>query len=78
MTYWRLIMSSFKSAALLSLFSGVSLADLQRAYRLAEVSPMKGPALADIAYAVRFSGPAQVAVGDYAAAANDTTEREAA
>lgn len=52
---------SLKSAAFLSLFSGVSLADLQRAASRRDPSRKVGsPSAEDVAYATRFAGPSQV------------------
>ena len=57
---------SLKSGALLSLFTGVSFTDLQRA--ATRPSPQaNAPTVADIAHATRFAGPSQVSV-----AVNDT------
>lgn len=68
-------MSSLKSGALLSLFTGVSFADLQKAAthndprRFAEY-----PAPVDLARAVRFSAPSQVAIAKLLAEATITGE----
>ena len=54
---------SLKSGALLSLFSGVSFTDLQRAAtrRMPDRNAVS-PTAAAVAYATRFAGPSQVSV----------------
>lgn len=55
---------SLKSAALFSLFSGVSFTDVQRAAtRHTPRSRGSSPTAEDIAHATRFAGPAQVSTG---------------
>jgi hypothetical protein len=55
------IMSSLKSGALLSLFSGFSFEGVQRVPQKRETCPFaKYPSPADVAYAARFSAPSQV------------------
>jgi hypothetical protein len=62
---------SLKSGVLFSLFSGVSFADLQRASTRSTPQRLAGsPSPADVAYATRFAGPAQVSTGA-PVAAND-------
>jgi hypothetical protein len=62
-------MSSLKSGALLSLFSGFSLDTIQRAAQKRETTSYdQYPSPLEIAYAARFSGPAQVSVTKVAAA----------
>lgn len=58
----REYLMSLKSGVLLSLFSGVSFADLQRSARsTSDAMPKAGsPSAADVAYATRFAGPAQI------------------
>ena len=65
-------MSSLKSAALLSLFTGVSFADLWRpaSYRR-KWGYAKYPPLAEMAHATRFAAPSQVV----AVNANDVERR---
>lgn len=61
-------MSSLKSAALLSLFSDFSFADVQRAFRQ---NGAHSVSVIDVAHAARFSAPAQAAVGDVLVGDND-------
>jgi hypothetical protein len=62
-------MSSLKSGALLSLFSGFSFEGVQRAsHKRDTMSYDKYPAPSEIAHAARFSGPSQVFVSKAAAA----------
>lgn len=52
---------SLKSGVLMSLFSGVSFTDLQRAASRRDTARKAGsPSAADVAYATRFAGPSQV------------------
>jgi hypothetical protein len=53
---------SLKSGVLLSLFSGVSFTDLQRAATRSE--PVRGPSAADVAHATRFAPSAQISTGN--------------
>ena len=63
-------MSSLKSGALLSLFSGFSLEAIQRASHTRDtMSYDQYPSPLEIAYAARFSAPSQV-TSSKAAAAN--------
>jgi hypothetical protein len=74
-------MSSLKSGALLSLFSGFSLEAIQRASQKRETTSYDHyPSPLEIAYAARFSGPAQVSVTKVAAANSnvEVTARDAA
>lgn len=74
-------MSSLKSAVLFSLFSGVSFADIQRAGRQHRESGSAGqyPDARDIAYAARFSAPAQTVASSFEDEhAGDAAEAEAA
>jgi hypothetical protein len=55
---------SLKSGVLLSLFSGVSFTDLQRAASRSNPKRLAdSPSAADVAHATRFAGPAQVSTG---------------
>ena len=55
---------SLKSGVLLSLFSGVSFTDLQRAARRPDAArAASSPSAADVAHATRFAGPSQVSTG---------------
>ena len=44
----------------MSLFSGVSFTDLQRAASRGPARKAESPSAADVAYATRFAGPSQV------------------
>jgi hypothetical protein len=62
-------MSSLKSGALLSLFSGFSFEAVQRPHQKRDAHTYDHyPSPSDVAHAARFSGPAQVSVTKFAAA----------
>ncbi len=70
-------MSSLKSGALLSLFSGFSFEAVQRACQKHDAMPYaKYPSPLEIAYAARFSAPSQV-LATTVAAANADAEKAA-
>lgn len=76
-------MPSMKPSALLTMFAGVSFADLRRAAANQNASGAHGqPSLHDVALATRFAGPAQVAFGgmaiDNASGAMANADRSAA
>jgi hypothetical protein len=70
-------MSALKSGALLSLFSGVSLGDIQRAAARRDVTRFASyPSAEDVAHATRFAGPAQVSIEAARKVAEDTIAEE--
>ncbi len=72
-------MSSLKSGALLSLFSGVSFSDIQRAAGRRDVTRFASyPSPEDVAHATRFAGPAQVSIEAARKVAEDTITEQLA
>ena len=70
-------MSSLKSGALLSLFSGVSFGDIQRAAGRRDAKRFASyPSPEDVAHATRFAGPSQVSTEAARKFAEDTIAYE--
>ena len=70
-------MSSLKSGALLSLFSGVSFGDIQRAAGRRDAKRFASyPSAEDVAHATRFAGPAQISIEQARKFAEDTIADE--
>ena len=72
-------MSALKSGALLSLFSGISFGDIQRAAVRGHANRFSAaPSAEDVAYATRFAGPAQVSIANARQVAEETIANELA